>query len=233
MAISRKLHLVNSNYKKLSENNNGWKNRIIPPETRVAVDVDSLVFLCMRMDILNPKKCKRKILNMCKPFNSSYDLVYSYGIPKLKYKLYLERQNIDRDILRDKVVELLDGIRVLEADKYCGKNYRYILTEDVDIFLFGNSKTTLVSPITYMTMRCRDYYRYHGMMSHSMFLDIAIIMGTDYNYGISRVGVKKARDIITTYDTVGDYLVATYDMNLPENVLYIKEHLKVLKYFRE
>jgi hypothetical protein len=232
MAIPRKLRLLNSNYKKLSEDNTGWRDRIIPPDVTVAVDVDSLVFLCMRMDILNPRKCKRAILNMCKPLGS-YELVYSYGVPKLKRNLYRERQNVDRDILRDKVVELLDGIKVLEADKYCGRNYRYILTEDVDIFLFGNSRTTLVSPTTYMTMKCRDYYRFHGMRSHSMFLDIAIVMGTDYNYGISRVGVKKARDIVATYDTVGDYLVATYDMDLPGNVLYVEEHLKVLRYFTE
>lgn len=232
MAIRRKESLVNSSYKKLSEDNTGWKDRDIPQDTKVAVDVDSLVFLCMRMDILTPKKCKREILNMCRPFRN-YELVYSHGIPKLKHKLYQERQNADRDVLRDKVVKLLDGIKVLEADKYCGKNYQYVLTEDVDIFLFGDSKTTLISPTTYLTLRCRDYYKFHGMRSHSVFLDVAIIMGTDYNHGIYRVGVKKARDIIATYDTVGDYLMDTYDLNLPENVRYIEEHLKILRYFQK
>lgn len=245
--VPKKEWLSKTNYKILSRGA-PWKTlQPFHDGTSVAVDVDSLVFMYMRQD-WGPKRIAKSLANIYNSYN--YTLVYSTKIPKLKRNLYLERsilrlQYNNRDHVRDKAVRYLltkyldlssGPIRIIgckEADKYCAKRYKIIMTEDVDVFLFGNSSTTILHPQTYKTLRCKDYYMAHGISTHGDFLDVAIAIGTDYNYGIRGIGVKTIHRIIVRdgYKNITSYLCTIYDLNHSSNKWYLDNYLKVLKYF--
>ncbi|OAQ22121.1 hypothetical protein K457DRAFT_418833 [Linnemannia elongata AG-77] len=247
MDIPKKQWLSKVNYKLMSKGA-PWKSpRKIPHGHPIAVDVDSLVFMYMRQG-WGAKRCAKSLAIICNT-NKNYILVYSTGVPILKKDLYLERNILDtpynnRDHIRDKAVRYLltrylDAtgcprmVGTREADKYCGKRYKYIITEDVDVFLFGNSKTTIIHPLTYNMLRCKDYYMVHGISTHGNFLDVAIAIGTDYNYGIKGLGIKTIHKIIVTngYKNITEYLCATYDITSPSNKWYSDNYFKVLLYF--
>lgn len=248
MEIPKKQWLSRVNYKLMSKNA-PWKSpQEISRRYHVAVDVDSLVFMYMRHG-WGAKRCAKSLANICNT-NENYILVYSTGVPTLKQDLYLERNILDtpynnRDHIRDRAVRYLltryldtNGCRRMvgtrETDRYCGKRYKYIITEDVDVFLFGDSNTTIVHPLTYNMLRCKDYYMVHGISTHENFLDVAIAIGTDYNYGIKGIGIGTLHKIIVRdgYKNITEYLCATYDITSQSNRWYSDGYFKVLGYFR-
>ncbi len=244
MHIHKKEWLTKSNYKILSKNA-PWKGYYTGDHI-IAIDVDSLVFMYMRQG-MRSKACAKALASAYASLKNSH-LIYSTGVPRLKRALYDERQLLgtpynDRDHVRDKTMGHLlrkypiDRSRCIgskEADKYCGKNYIYILTEDVDVFLFGNPKTTIIHPLTYRTLTCKDYYMAHGIRTHTDFLDIAIGLGTDYNYGIKGIGIATLHKIIVDMDyrNITEYICSQCNIAEPHNKWYPRMYLRVMEYLQ-
>lgn len=138
-----------------------------------------------------------------------------------KYMLYF------RDEVRDIVVSSFTFYKSKEADKYCGKTHRVVISEDVDIFLFGNDRTTIVRPFlvssTYLDfLDCKSYYKDKGISTHEDFIQVCFMIGTDYNYGIKGMGTKKSVEAIVRYGTIAKYLAIKYDLT-DENVAILKD----------
>jgi len=184
--------------------------------------------------------------------------VYSTGYPKLKRDLYDERlqtrTNIERtfrqmdvdtvlpwikkymlhfrDEVRDIVVQhpRLNLHQSTEADKWCGKHHRVTMSEDVDIFLFGNKKTIIVRPFLdhpthFDFVDCKSYFANKGIATYDDFVQVAFMVGTDYNRGIKGMGVKKSVAAIAKYGTVQKYVAAKYDLS-DDNVEEMMERYK-------
>lgn len=145
-----------------------------------------------------------------------------------------------RDEVRDIVVEhkkLRKNLRYsTEADKWCGRNYRVIMTEDVDVFLFGNKKTIIVKPFLlddtptqFRFMDCKSYFTDKGIATYQDFIQVSFMMGTDYNYGIKGMGPKRAVEAINKYGTVAKY-VTKYDITDDEVEVLMKRYNKFMEY---
>lgn len=245
--IQKKLYLTISNYKKLSKGIERETTDNLP--RKLAVDVDSLIFMWIRSNF-KYKKCAKLLKDLYQTLdveNVVFEFVYTHDVINLKEKVYQERKELNsrynnRDIVRDKTMEYLfrkynslDKTKFVctpEADKYCGNNYKYIITEDVDVFLFGNKWTTIINPLTLSILNCRKYYKSHGIQTYETFLKIAIIMGTDYNYGINRVSVKTIEKIVREYSSVEEYLYNNYDIFHPTSIEYLEEYYEVYNFFR-
>ena len=130
-----------------------------------------------------------------------------------------------RDEVRDIVVaKFTDIYHCTEADKWCGKNHRVIMSEDVDIFLFGTKKTIIVKPFVmnniptrFRFLDCKSYYMDKGISDYNAFIQVAFMMGTDYNYGIKGMGEKRSVNAINKYNTVSRFVAVKYDIT-DENV---------------
>lgn len=140
-----------------------------------------------------------------------------------------------RDDVRDCVIRNeLDFHCVKEADKECAK-YRVTMSEDVDIFLFGNKRTIIVkpflgSPTHFDFIDCESYYIDKGIKSHADFIQVAFLIGTDYNRGIKRIGPKRSVKIITKYRTIGNYIASEYDITDDNAVIFVEKLGKFIKY---
>lgn len=149
-----------------------------------------------------------------------------------------------RDEVRDIVVEhkkLKEHLhQSKETDKWCGRNYRVTMSEDVDIFLFGNKHTIIVKPFLlddvptcFRFMDCKSYFMDKGITDHDDFIQVAFMIGTDYNYGIKGMGPKRSVDAINKYGTVAKYVAAKYDLT-DENVdVLMEKYRKFVKYVRQ
>lgn len=122
-----------------------------------------------------------------------------------------------RDDIRDGVVENVGSnfFRTEEADKTCGR-FPVIMSEDVDIFLFGNKKTIIVKPFINSSKHfdfidCESYYVDKGIKSHADFVQVAFLIGTDYNRGIKGIGPKRAIAAIAKYRTIEKFVTTKYD----------------------
>lgn len=184
--------------------------------------------------------------------------VYSTGYPKLKRELRDERlrtrDNIKRSIhnsedvmglLKKYMLYFRDEIRDIvvadpelrkhllystEADKWCGRNHRIIMSEDVDIFLFGNKRTIIVKPFIgtqthFDFVDCKSYFTSKEIANYKDFIQVAFMIGTDYNYGIKGMAVKRSVDAIAKYGTVARYVAAKYDLT-DDNVGRLMERYK-------
>ncbi len=192
--------------------------------------------------------------------------VYSTGYPKLKRDLHDERlqtrnnmkttfHNMDletvsssikkymlyfRDEVRDIVVQdakLSHLHATTEADKWCGKNHRVTMSEDVDIFLFGNKRTIIVRPFlvdthpTYFDfVDCKSYFMDKDIATFDDFIQVAFMIGTDYNRGIKGMGVKKSVKAIEKYGTVSKFMAVQYDLTDNNVGLLTKKYEKFMKY---
>jgi len=193
--------------------------------------------------------------------------VFSDGYPKLKRELRAERMRerngmerkfpgMDRDEalssmkkymlhFRDEVRDIVVEHRRLkehlyhctEADKWCGKNHRIIMTEDVDIFLFGTKKTIIVKPFLmdeipkyFCFVDCKSYFVDMGIATHDNFLQVAFMMGTDYNYGIKGMGKKRSVEAIARYGSVAKYVAVKYDITDEGVERMMKEYDKFMAY---
>jgi 5'-3' exonuclease len=192
--------------------------------------------------------------------------VYSTGYPKLKRDLYderLQKKNsmeatflkMDpdtvlssmkkymlyfRDDVRDIVVQhpkLKHLHKSTEADKWCGKNHRVIMSEDVDIFLFGNKRTTIVKPFLldihpthFDFVDCKSYFMDKGISTHDEFVQVAFMSGTDYNRGIKGMGVKKSVAAIAKYGTIQEYIRRKYDLTDENAEEFVKKYKQFSKY---
>jgi 5'-3' exonuclease len=261
-----------------------WKERRrIPKKWEIVVDIDSVVFMCIREyaqlvhAYVDPNKwsmrrllkdlvdmCLEEIYMLHKFCGERATYVSSVGYPKLKKELYRERKKKKealskeegviqwlkkyipflRDDIRDKVVDKMvanvNVIQVEEADKYCGRNYKYIITEDVDVFLFGDSATTIIKPpqffynqdpkkITYLS--CEEYYQHWRLTSHVDFLQVCIMMGTDYNHGVYGIGVARSLANINTYSSLENFLHETTDRwEKGEKERFVKEYRRAMSF---
>jgi hypothetical protein len=143
-----------------------------------------------------------------------------------------------RDEVRDVVVEhkaLKHIRRCTEADKWCGKNHRVTISEDVDIFLFGSKKTIIVKPFLdepqyFHFVDCKSYFTSKGIANYDDFIQVAFMMGTDYNRGIKGMGEKRSVEAINKHDTVAKYVAVKYDIT-DENVeRLMKRYKKFIEY---
>lgn len=146
-----------------------------------------------------------------------------------------------RDDVRDIVVENKKLKKCLnystEADKWCGKNHRVTMSEDVDIFLFGSKQTIIVKPflvddvpIYYHFIDCKSYFINKGIANYDDFIQVAFMMGTDYNYGIKGMGEKRSVEAICKYSTVAKYVTVKYDIT-DENVeALMKRYRQFMEY---
>ncbi len=151
-----------------------------------------------------------------------------------KYMLYF------RDDVRDIVIENKRLKKYLnhstEADKWCGKNHRVTMSEDVDIFLFGK-KTIIVKPFLvddtpthYRFIDCKSYFVDKGIANHDEFIQVAFMMGTDYNRGIKGMGEKRSVEAISKYKTVAKYVAVKYDIT-DENVeVLMRKYKQFMEY---
>lgn len=148
-------------------------------------------------------------------------------IPKTEKKKKLQRYITQyllgfRDNVRDIIVskfshKLLHEVE--ETDRVCPQHSKWVMTEDVDIFLFGNKHTVILKPFligngipeTFFRNSCKKYLANKGIQ-YCNFVDIAFLMGTDYNRGIKGMGVKRSVAAISKYGTVLEFLVAKYDI---------------------
>lgn len=144
-----------------------------------------------------------------------------------------------RDEVRDIVVEhkkLKHLHHSTETDKWCGRNYRVTMSEDVDIFLFGDKHTTIVKPFLldnptcFRFMDCKSYFTNKGITDYDDFIQVAFMMGTDYNYGIKGMGPKRSVDAIAKYSTVAKYVAVKYDITDETVDVLMKEYKKFIKY---
>lgn len=197
-----------------------------------------------------------------------YYPVCSTGYPKLKRELREERMQTrsnmekifhqtDPDIIllsmkkyilhfRDEVRDIVIASPKLhlhmstEADKWCARNYRVTMSEDVDIFLFGNKKTIIVRPFLADThpnhfdfVDCKSYFTEKDIATYDDFIQVAFMSGTDYNRGIKGMGVKKSVAAIAKYGTVAKYVAAKYDLT-DDNVEKLMEvYRHFIKYIRD
>ena len=152
-----------------------------------------------------------------------------------KYILYF------RDDVRDIVVENKKLKKYLnhstEADKWCGKNHRVTMSEDVDIFLFGNKQTIIVKPflvddvpIYYHFIDCKSYFIDKGIANYDDFIQVAFMMGTDYNYGIKGMGEKRSVEAICRYGTVAKYIAVKYDIFDENKEALMKRYRQFMEY---
>lgn len=148
-----------------------------------------------------------------------------------------------RDEVRDIVVAnpKLHLYKSTEADKWCGRNHRVTMSEDVDIFLFGSKKTIIVRPFllddvcpTYFDfIDCKSYFTDKGIATYDDFIQVAFMTGTDYNRGIKGMGVKRSVAAIAKYSTVAKYVATKYDLT-DDNVEKLTESYKrFIKYIRD
>jgi hypothetical protein len=140
-----------------------------------------------------------------------------------------------RDEVRDIVVKQFRLHRSTEADKWCGRNYRVTMSEDVDIFLFGNKRTIIVKPFLgtpthFDFIDCKSYFTDKGIATYDDFIQVAFMVGTDYNRGIKGMGVKRSVEAIAKYSTVAKYVTTKYDLTDDNVGAYMEVYKKFIKY---
>lgn len=139
-----------------------------------------------------------------------------------------------RDEVRDKVASNLPSTCVTHTDKECAKKYRTIMTEDVDVLLFGDKWTVIVKPFldkpNHFDFVGRAYYLDKGIKSHEDFVQVALLIGTDYNRGIKGLGPKRAVDVINKYHTIERYVATKYDLTDEIAMAFVERCKKFLNY---
>lgn len=150
-----------------------------------------------------------------------------------------------RDDVRDKVVRNIPIDISLhlafEADKVCGREHLVTMSEDVDIFLFGDASTIIVKPFlvtnikpTYVNfVDCESYYVAKGIKSHSHFVQVALLMGTDYNNGVKGMGVKRSVAAIAKYRSAKRYVTDKYDLGDDNATTFVERCDTFIKYLDE
>jgi hypothetical protein len=208
-----------------------------------------------------------KILKFIKSIGIKTHPVCSTDIPRLKRELYQERSIrrdriaqqiremnvIDakpqvlasikeymlhfRDEVRDIVVTKIHVHECQEADKWCGRNHRVTMSEDVDIFLFGHDRTTIVKPFlmdetpTHLDfLDCKSYYIHHDISDHNHFIQVCLVIGTDYNYGVKGMGVKRSVATIAKHGSIARYLAVKYDLSDENVAVFMDRHRQFMKY---
>jgi hypothetical protein len=221
--------------------------------------VDDMVRYCTKQLVL--------LLKYLKSIDIKLHPVFSDGYPKLKRELRAERtrerdkmerkfSQMDRDevlsSIKKYILHFRDEVRDIvvehkrlkehlscctEADKWCGKNYRVTMTEDVDIFLFGTKKTIIVKPFLmdeipkyFWFVDCKSYFVDMGIATHDDFLQVAFMMGTDYNYGIKGMGKKRSVEAINKYGSVAKFVAVKYDITDEGVEKLMKEYKRFITY---
>lgn len=188
--------------------------------------------------------------------------VCSTGYPKLKQELRderLQKRNhiektfqTDEKSLKKYILYFRDEVRDIvvqdkrlkkylnystEADRWCGRNHRVTMSEDVDIFLFGNKRTIIVKPFLlnntpthFRFIDCKSYFVDKGIASYDDFIQVAFMIGTDYNYGIKGMGEKTAVKAIAKYGTVARYVAVKYDITDDNAERLMRKYKQFMKY---
>jgi hypothetical protein len=206
------------------------------------------------------------LLNYLKSIKITVHPIYSTGYPKLKRDLHDERlqtrnslkakfHNMDLDTASSSIKKYMlyfrDEVRDIvvqdpklghlnsstEADKWCGKNYRVTMSEDVDIFLFGSKRTIIVRPFLLDThpthfdfVDCKSYFMDKNIATYDDFIQVAFMIGTDYNRGIKGMGAKKSVKAIEKYGTVAKYVAVQYDLSDDNVEMLMKKYKKFIEY---
>ncbi|KAG0201751.1 hypothetical protein BGX28_005526 [Mortierella sp. GBA30] len=111
------------------------------------------------------------------------------------------------------------------------------MSEDVDIFLFGTKRTIIVKPFLLDTIPthfdfvdCKSYYTDKGIATHDDFIQVAFIVGTDYNHGIKGMGPKRAVEAIVKYGTVAKFVATKFDLTDDNAGLLMERYKRFIKY---
>lgn len=127
-----------------------------------------------------------------------------------------------RDEVRDRVSRNFpaDLHFAIEPDKMCAKRHLVTMSEDVDVLFFGTKRTIIVKPFLvdikpthFNFVDCETYYSTKGIKSHNDFVQVALLMGTDYNNGVKGIGAKRSVGIIAKYGTIEEYVATKYDLD--------------------
>lgn len=147
-----------------------------------------------------------------------------------------------RDNVRDIVVQHSNTLHFhtcQEADKWCGKGSPITMSEDVDVFLFGHDRTIIVKPLlmdetpTHLDfLDCKSYYIHNGISTHQQFIQVCIMIGTDYNYGVKGMGPKTSVTAITKYGTIARYMAVKYDLSDENVARFMARCNRTIKYIR-
>ena len=127
------------------------------------------------------------------------------------------------------IVRLL-GIPIIEAleeaDSQCAQLVKdgiadYVASEDMDILTFGtpklirklSAKPTVIEYDLSKILLELD-------MNQNQFIDLCILLRCDYTGTISKVGPKKALELIKTYGSINEILAANPKYIIPDNFIY-------------
>lgn len=156
-----------------------------------------------------------------------------------RYILYF-RDDI-RDQVARKVSMELDLRFAIEPDKVCAKKYRVTMSEDVDILLFGTKKTIIIKPFLIDTTKptyfnfvdCESYYTIKSIKTHDNLVQVALLIGTDYNNGVKGIGVKRSIAAIAKYGTVERYIANKYDLDDNIAMTFLERYKMVREYMAD
>lgn len=181
------------------------------------MDLMEILYSCEypdpKLELYRERLEKRKVLKKKIPQTSQ----------KKKLDKYINQYILGlRDEVRDIVISKFSHKllrKVEETDKVCPRISKYVITEDVDIFLFGKKNTTIIKPFLlndaipqyFICAKCKAYLAEKEIQYHN-FLDIAFLMGTDYNRGIKGMGEKKSIATISKYGNITKFLLARCDI---------------------
>lgn len=147
-----------------------------------------------------------------------------------------------RDEVRDRVVRDFPTSlkQCKEADKWCGRKYDVTISEDVDLFLFGSDETTIIKPFLigkkgplYFDNKNWKCFESRGINSHKDFIEVAFLMGTDYNYGIKGMGVVRSTNAISKYGCVTNFINKKYELHDPNSIKTLDNYRKFMMYISD
>lgn len=190
----------------------------------------------MKLDKLNARKQIKENAKY-KLENNEYDNIID------KHKLLKQTITITNEQIDDckQIIELfgLPYINAIgEADPQCAYLVRagiakFTISEDMDLLAFGSNllrnfgNTTKTKKIVQMNI---DLILKQMNISMTQFIDICILLGTDYNESIKNIGVKRAFHIIKKYSTIENFLEHEKDKyEIPE--LFIENYKTIREYF--
>ncbi len=198
-----------------------------------------------------PPDLKRKELEERRTEREKLKREYIEAISKGDYRTAWSKavrmDSLNKNMIDDakRLLRLL-GLPVIQAPSEGEAQAAYLVkigvawacsTQDYDAFLFGAPKI-----IRNLTLTGKRFYRSKGIaiplkpeliildellsklgITYKQLVDIAILIGTDFNNGIKGIGPKKAYELIKRYGCI-EQLPKKYIVNLDENYRRVRDY---------
>lgn len=88
-----------------------------------------------------------------------------------------------------------------EAEEYCAKHFDYVYSADSDVLAHGGQVITQIKNGVYTMFSHSDILTSLDLTRES-FVDLCILLGTDYNSNIPGIGPVRALQLIQNYGTI-------------------------------